>query len=77
MATKFEFLEAFDYEIRSPKGALLGVVNYQPGMVKLVPEEHAEAALARGAGRQVDDPKTATSDAGEGEGNGKKSRRRK
>ena len=57
MATNFEFLSNYDFEIRSPKGALLGVKNYRAGTKALIPEDHAKAAEEAKAGRRVEEAK--------------------
>jgi hypothetical protein len=67
MATNFRFTKAFDYEIRSPKGALQGIKAYAAGTTELVPEAHAEAAEKAGAGERVTEAK-ATAAKGGGKG---------
>jgi hypothetical protein len=60
MATNFRFDKPFDYEIRSAKGALQGVVSYPAGTTeKPIPEAHADAAEKAGAGGRVAEAATA------------------
>jgi hypothetical protein len=59
MATKFEFLSNFDYDVRTPKGVVVETKAYRAGTTVLVPEEHAKAAEEAKAGRRVEEAKPA------------------
>jgi len=53
MATTFRFDKDFDFDIRSPQGALQGMKAYKAGTIDTIPEAHAEAAEKAGAGQRT------------------------
>lgn len=56
MATHFRFDKNFDFDIRSPQGALQSTKAYKAGTVDLIPDAHAEAAEKAGVGERVAAP---------------------
>ena len=54
MARRVLFLRDFDMRVKTSKG--LAIIAYRKGMEKLVPEAHAQAALAVKAALDVTEP---------------------
>lgn len=52
MRQRFRFTKDYDHQIASPRSE----VAYKAGTEQIVPKEHAEAAIAAGAGAYVTDP---------------------
>ena len=53
MAVWYRFSKDWDYEIRSPKGALQKTLGYRKDTQDFIPEAHAAAADAAGVGERT------------------------